>query len=109
MTADGAVALLDQHRVPVEVARAEPGMRDFFWEQWALDSGRVFEHHHREYGWIREVGLTIRLSETPGVDKGPAPLFAEHTRAVLAELGYSTERIAALVDGGPCVGPLGDH
>jgi crotonobetainyl-CoA:carnitine CoA-transferase CaiB-like acyl-CoA transferase len=109
MTADAAAALLDRHGVPVEVARAEPGMRDFFWEQWALDSGRVFEHHHPEYGWIREVGLTVRLSETPGRDKGPAPLFGEHTRAVLAELGYSADRIAALMDGGPCVGPPGDH
>jgi len=78
-------------------------MPQFFWEQWALDSGRVFEHHHAEYGWIREVGLTIRLSETPGVNRGPAPLFGQDTRAVLRELGYEPERIEALIADGSCI------
>ena len=103
LTAAAAAARLERHDVACEVAQSEPFMPQFFWEQWALDSGRVFEHHHAEYGWIREVGLTIRLSETPGVNRGPAPLFGQDTRAVLRELGYEPERIEALIADGSCI------
>jgi crotonobetainyl-CoA:carnitine CoA-transferase CaiB-like acyl-CoA transferase len=84
-------------------------MPQFFWEQWALDSGRVFEHHHAEYGWIREVGLTIRLSETPGVNRGPAPLFGHDTRAVLGELGFEPDRIETLIAEGSCIAGSPEH
>jgi crotonobetainyl-CoA:carnitine CoA-transferase CaiB-like acyl-CoA transferase len=103
LTADDALARLEEHGVPCELALAQPFMPQFFWEQWALDSGRVFEHHHEEYGWIREVGLTIRLSETPGANKGPAPRFGEHTRDVLGDLGYEPARIDALIADGICI------
>ncbi|HEY1280825.1 MAG TPA: CoA transferase [Acidimicrobiales bacterium] len=103
LSSTDAVARLDEHRVPCEVARAEPFMPQFFWEQWAVDSGRVFEHYHDEFGWVREVGLFIRLSGTPGLNKGPGALFGEHSRPILEELGYSPERIDELVATGACV------
>jgi crotonobetainyl-CoA:carnitine CoA-transferase CaiB-like acyl-CoA transferase len=42
---------------------------------------------------------TVRLSRSAGV-AGPAPLCGAQTDAVLTELGYTVERIAALRDAG---------
>jgi crotonobetainyl-CoA:carnitine CoA-transferase CaiB-like acyl-CoA transferase len=92
-----AIATLERHGVPVEAARDTPFMPELWWEDWAIDSNRVFEHHHADYGWIREVGLLMRLSATPGLKRGPAPRFGEHTREILEELGYSAERVDELV------------
>jgi CoA:oxalate CoA-transferase len=48
-------------------------------------------------GPVRIAGSPIRLSETPGEVRSPAPLLGEHSAEVLREvLGYATERIEAL-------------
>ena len=38
------------------------------------------------------------LEGTPGTVRLPPPRLGEHTRAVLAELGFTTEEIATLMD-----------
>jgi CoA:oxalate CoA-transferase len=48
-------------------------------------------------GPVRIAGSPIRLSETPGTVRTPAPLLGEHSAEVLREvLGYPEERIDAL-------------
>jgi crotonobetainyl-CoA:carnitine CoA-transferase CaiB-like acyl-CoA transferase len=94
-----AFDLLDRNGVPCEVALTEPFMPQFFWEEWASESGRVFEHYHEQFGWIREVGLTVRLSATPGRSKGPAPLLGEHSAEILGEIGYDHDRVRELLAG----------
>jgi CoA:oxalate CoA-transferase len=48
-------------------------------------------------GPIRIAGSPIRLSETPGDVRSPAPLLGEHSAEVLREvLGYTAERIEAM-------------
>jgi crotonobetainyl-CoA:carnitine CoA-transferase CaiB-like acyl-CoA transferase len=42
----------------------------------------------------------IRLSDTPGVIRGRAPLLGEHTESILAEIGYSTAEVAHLREAG---------
>lgn len=62
--------------------------------------GAVVQTPQRDGGAINAPGAPIRF---PGADdgpKGPAPLVGEHTRAVLAELGYSDADIDALYAGG---------
>ena len=53
----------------------------------------IQELTHPEYGPIKQLGIPVKLSETPGIVEGPPPLFGEHNREVLAMLGYSEEQI----------------
>ncbi|UGQ11599.1 CoA transferase [Yinghuangia sp. ASG 101] len=106
LTEQEAFDRLDAEGVPVEIPRDAPVMPELLWEEWATDSGRVVEHHHPEYGWSREVGTTIHLSETPAVFRGPSPALGQHTREVLAELGYPAGEIEALM-GTVCKEPQG--
>jgi crotonobetainyl-CoA:carnitine CoA-transferase CaiB-like acyl-CoA transferase len=39
----------------------------------------------------------VKFSETPGRVHGPAPLLGEHSRAILAEAGYTAAEIDGLI------------
>jgi crotonobetainyl-CoA:carnitine CoA-transferase CaiB-like acyl-CoA transferase len=54
---------------------------------------------------VRQLGVPVKLSRTPGAPGGPGPALGEHTREVLAGLGYSDDEIASLEDGGAVAGP----
>ncbi|GAC1321974.1 MAG: CaiB/BaiF CoA-transferase family protein [Thermoleophilaceae bacterium] len=56
-------------------------------------------------GEVRLIGAPVKLSRTPAETGIPAPSLGEHTEAVLADLGYSAERIAALSESGAIAGP----
>jgi crotonobetainyl-CoA:carnitine CoA-transferase CaiB-like acyl-CoA transferase len=51
---------------------------------------------HKVLGDVEVVGQPIELSRTPWSIRSATPEAGEHTDAVLAELGYSTEEIARL-------------
>ena len=56
--------------------------------------GALVECTHPVAGTIRMVGPPVRLSETPGTVRAPAPLLGEHTDQVLRErLGMADEEI----------------
>ena len=48
--------------------------------------GALVEMKHPRAGTVRMVGAPIRLSETPGSVRTPAPTLGEHTEQVLSEL-----------------------
>jgi formyl-CoA transferase/CoA:oxalate CoA-transferase len=53
---------------------------------------------HPAAGLIQQLGVPVKLSNTPGAIRRPPPLLGEHTRAVLQEvLGYDEPRIEHLV------------
>lgn len=58
--------------------------------------GLVVEMEHPGAGRIRQTGLPVRLSETPGSIRTPPPRLGEHTDAILGELGYDARAITAL-------------
>lgn len=58
---------------------------------------------HPVAGRVQSIGLPIKLSETPGGVVRPAPLFGQHTREVLAEIGYSDSEISRLCDSGAVI------
>ena len=55
---------------------------------------------HPQWGHIRQTGLLVKLSRTPGCLQRRAPLLGEHTQEVLAELGRTEEETAHLREGG---------
>jgi crotonobetainyl-CoA:carnitine CoA-transferase CaiB-like acyl-CoA transferase len=65
-----------------------------------LASGAVVQTPQRDGGHINAPGAPIRFPGANDGPKGPAPLIGEHTRAVLAELGYSDVDIDALYASG---------
>jgi formyl-CoA transferase/CoA:oxalate CoA-transferase len=63
--------------------------------------GALVEVDHPWAGTVRMVGAPVRLSETPGSVRTPAPLLGEHTDAVLRDLlGLAFEEIARLRSSG---------
>ena len=63
----------------------------------------VVELDHPIAGATRALGLPIKLSATPGKVARAAPLLGQHTREVLAEFGFSSVEIEALVASGAAV------
>ena len=62
--------------------------------------GMVVELDHPKAGRTKAIGLPVKFSATPGGIRRPAPLFGEHTREILLELGYDDADIAALAKKG---------
>ena len=58
----------------------------------------VVETEHSRLGPVKTIGSPIKFSETPGAIQRGAPLFGEHTREVLGDLGYSDSEITELVE-----------
>jgi crotonobetainyl-CoA:carnitine CoA-transferase CaiB-like acyl-CoA transferase len=56
----------------------------------------IVETQHPTHGTVRQVGVAIKLSDTPGSVRSAAPLASEHTDQVLKDLGMSAADIAAL-------------
>src|SRR5437867_980130 len=56
----------------------------------------IVEVQHPTHGRIKQVGIAIKLSETPGSIRRAAPASGEHTEDVLKDLGLSAAEIAKL-------------
>lgn len=57
----------------------------------------VTSFEHPTFGTTRVVGLPVRLSETPGSIRRPAPEFGQHTEEILIDLlGYTWEDVGRL-------------
>lgn len=61
----------------------------------------IVEVLHPKAGKVKVPGVPIKLSDTPGEVRAPAPLLGEHTEEVLSSLlGLSREEISALREEG---------
>src|SRR5450755_4502103 len=87
-----AMDLFNAHDIPCgpilsmkEIAE-EPSLRN---------TGTIVEVDHPTRGKYLTVGNPIKMSDSP-TDVKRSPLLGEHTDAVLAELGYAAQDIAAL-------------
>ena len=66
-----------------------------------LANDYVVEFEHPNHGTTKMLGLPVRLSETPGGVRLPAPEFGQHTEEVLLDvLDYDWERIGKLRESG---------
>lgn len=64
----------------------------------------VVELEQPRLGKVRQLGVPVKLSATPGDPSRPAPAFGEHTEEALREVGYSAEEIAAMIESGAAAG-----
>jgi crotonobetainyl-CoA:carnitine CoA-transferase CaiB-like acyl-CoA transferase len=88
-------SVLDQAGVPCEIC--DPGFAlrlhddpQFAQRQW------VVSYQHPFVGKLDQIGLPFELSDTPGRIQGPPLVVGQHSREILAELGYSTQHIDEL-------------
>jgi crotonobetainyl-CoA:carnitine CoA-transferase CaiB-like acyl-CoA transferase len=55
-------------------------------------------------GTVRQLGVPVKLSRTPGAVERPAPALGEHTEDVLRESGFGDDEIEALIESGAAAG-----
>lgn len=60
----------------------------------------VVEVDHPKAGRVSAIGHPVKFSDTPGASVRAAPVLGQHTRAVLAELGYTDAQIEELEHAG---------
>jgi crotonobetainyl-CoA:carnitine CoA-transferase CaiB-like acyl-CoA transferase len=68
-----------------------------------LARAMVLDIDHPTAGRTRAIGNPVKLSGGPGVAARPAPRLGEHTREVLAELGYGAAEVDRLIETGAAV------
>lgn len=96
-TSDEWLAALDDAGVPagpiydIEAVYADPQVQ--------AREMRV-ETDHPVAGRVSGIGIPVKLSDTPGTVRGPAPTLGQHTNEALRELGYTTAEVTALRDDG---------
>jgi len=63
----------------------------------------LVEVDHPVAGRVKQVGIAIKLSDTPGSIRSLGPYLGQHTDEILSGLGYSPEQIAQLREKGVVV------
>ncbi|HEY6101941.1 MAG TPA: CoA transferase [bacterium] len=71
-------------------------LSDLFSDPQVRHRDLVVEMSHPKAGRIKQTGVPIKLSDTPGGLVAPPPLLGEHTDRILTELGYTAEEISAM-------------
>jgi len=94
-TAASWFAKLDKAGVPVEIVDPEFSRKlhdnaTFQNNQW------VVSYPHPVVGKLDQIGLLLSLSDTPGVIQGRPLLVGEHTKEILAGMGYTEEQVKTM-------------
>jgi len=92
-TRDEWFELLRQKDVPIGKVYS---LDEVFTDPQVLHRKMVIEVEHPTEGKVKQVGVAIKLSDTPGKVRSLPPLLGEHTSEILIGLGYSKQRIKQL-------------
>lgn len=90
-------AAFDAHGVP---AAKVYSIEDIVSDPHYAAREQVLSVESATHGDVLQPGIVPRLSETPGVVRGRAPLLGEHNHEVFGELGLSADEIGALREAG---------
>ena len=63
----------------------------------AIARDMIIDVDHASVGTVRTIGHPVKFSRTPAKVDHAAPVLGQHSREVLAEIGYETEKIDALI------------
>jgi len=63
--------------------------RDLFLHPQITENDLMTEHEAFNLGTLKQMGMLVKLSETPGILQRAAPGLGEHTEEILCEIGYS--------------------
>jgi crotonobetainyl-CoA:carnitine CoA-transferase CaiB-like acyl-CoA transferase len=88
------LARLEEYDVPCSPVRTT---QDLVTDPALVSAGVLSEHDHPTEGRIRLLGNPVRFTAAPNSIRRLPPNLGEHTREVLAELGWSPEQIDAMV------------
>lgn len=92
-TRDEWFDLLSQKNVAVAKVYSQD---EVFADPQVLHRQMVIDVEHPTDGKIKQVGIAIKLSDTPGKVRSLSPESGEHTEEILTGLGYSQQRISQL-------------
>jgi crotonobetainyl-CoA:carnitine CoA-transferase CaiB-like acyl-CoA transferase len=100
----------DQWLAELEAAKIPAGpvfdVMEMHADPHTLARDMVVEVEHPRAGPVKTIGLPVKFARTPGGVGGPAPVYGQHTREVLAEFGYGADDIESLIaDGAVIAGP----
>ena len=65
-----------------------------------LARGLLADYPDADMGLFPMHAVPCRMSDTPGAIRAPAPRLGQHTRDVLAEIGFAPEEIEAALSSG---------
>ncbi|MEW6202425.1 MAG: CaiB/BaiF CoA-transferase family protein [bacterium] len=71
-------------------------LNEVFVDPHILSREMLVEVEHPSLGAIRQVGIPLKFSRTPGEIRTPPPGFGEHTEEILKEIGIGDEEMAKL-------------
>jgi crotonobetainyl-CoA:carnitine CoA-transferase CaiB-like acyl-CoA transferase len=89
---------LDASGVPCEIPVDTQGGETVLHDEDNLKMGLAVVYEHPMLGMLRQFGLLVDLSETPGRVAGPPPMVGQHTREILSWAGFddaTAERLRA--------------
>lgn len=90
---------LDAAGVPCEIAAEDANIR--LWSQQRfIDDQFVAKYRHRTIGEMGQPGLAFQFSDTPTRVQSAPMMVGEHSREILAALGYDEAEAAALFEAG---------
>src|SRR4029077_16449234 len=71
-------------------------MRDMLEDEQTKARNMVVEVPHQTLGSTKTIGAPVKFSRTPGDVKLGATVLGQHTREILAEIGFSAEEVAQM-------------
>lgn len=86
------MGMLHRHRIPCGPIL---NLKQVFEDPQVLHNRMMVEHYHPTGGRRRLLGMPLKLSDTPGDIRTPAPALGQHTAELLSALGYAQAHIAA--------------